>query len=173
MPLTIGGTTNATIKLFIQFDEAPIETPFARIERGNISDHRCQPITGLYYLEWHSRDYDWNLPALNTTVQKVQHHLFRSALFDAVDPPGEGHLVVPMAVPYCHWILKHQDNLPSRRYFLHSIMAIRSKAKACELRIIFAKNISRMVPEPVDQVNQNAKPRLQMKLDSSFGALRK
>jgi hypothetical protein len=28
---------NETMKLFIQFDDAPIEVPFARIETGNIS----------------------------------------------------------------------------------------------------------------------------------------
>jgi hypothetical protein len=36
----IGGTKKAMAKLFNQLEEAPIEAPLARIERGKISDTR-------------------------------------------------------------------------------------------------------------------------------------
>jgi hypothetical protein len=42
MPASIGGTTKAIMKLFIQFAEAPIEVPLARIEIGKISAIKIQ-----------------------------------------------------------------------------------------------------------------------------------
>jgi hypothetical protein len=38
----MGGTKNAIAKLLSQFDEAPMEAPFALMERGNISETRVQ-----------------------------------------------------------------------------------------------------------------------------------
>jgi hypothetical protein len=42
MLLNIGGTTKAMMKLFIQFAEAPMEVPLARMEMGKISAMRIQ-----------------------------------------------------------------------------------------------------------------------------------
>lgn len=42
MLLSIGGTTKAMMKLFIQLADAPIDVPFARMEVGKISAIKIQ-----------------------------------------------------------------------------------------------------------------------------------
>ena len=37
----MGGTIKAMMKLFIQFEEAPMEVPLARMESGKISGQLC------------------------------------------------------------------------------------------------------------------------------------
>lgn len=41
-PSSIGGVTNATAKLFIQFEDALMEVPLARIDNGKISAIKVQ-----------------------------------------------------------------------------------------------------------------------------------